>query len=298
MDKISNQKKFISTVDSFKNSWLKDFSNQIPNISQNFFEPMHNYDGENLKPNTIYYYMNAEFIKNKNIVKDENITYKLNNEGFRSDDFKKDHTGTHILFTGCSETFGVGASIDTVWSKIVYDNLSKDNLLSGYFNLGHPGMGMYTILKEILIYIENYSKPDIICMLAPNFERSYGWNGEKFVIDLDYHNNPSQKKYYEQMYESMFLYSIIEMFCRLFKIKLVWSTWSLEDSYNIEVSKYFNNFISVTNAQEYLDWLMNKDNLRNSHKDSEIRRDNQHHGTDSHSYWAYCFISALRSNLV
>jgi hypothetical protein len=298
MDRLHNQKKFISTVDSFKKNWLYDFSNKLPNMSQDFFEPMHNYHAEKLKPNSTYYYLDAEFVTNKDIKKDEAITYKLNNEGFRSEDFKKNHDGTHILFTGCSETFGVGGSLDTVWSKIVYDNLSKDHNFSGYFNLGHPGMGMYTILKEILIYIDKYSKPDIICMLAPNAERGYVWNGEKFLIDRDYYSNPSEKQYHDQLYQYMFLCSIVEMVCKLFKIKLIWSTWNLEDSYNIEMSKYFNNFISVTNAQDYISWFISGEKTGTEYKDSEIRRDNLHHGTESHYYWAYCFASALRSSLV
>jgi hypothetical protein len=298
MSKLDNQKKFIVTMDSFKKNWMDDFSNRLPNMSQESFEPMHNYKADKLLPNSTYYYMDAEFIKNPDIKKDEKISYVLNNEGFRSDDFLKTHEGTHILFTGCSETFGVGASIDTVWSKIVYDSISKNNKLSGYFNLGHPGMGMYTIVKEILVYIEKYSKPDIICMLAPNFERSYAWNGEKFLIDYEYHENPTKKEYYNQMYESMFLCSVVEMICKLLKIKLIWSTWNPEDSYNIEKSNYFNSFISVTNAQDYIKWAISYKKIFSGQSDSEIRRDNQHHGADSHNYWAYCFIGALGSSLV
>ena len=61
-------------------------------------------------------------------VNDKSVEYNLNEDYFRSDNFKKEHDGLHILFSGCSESEGVGANIEYAWTHILYKKISLINI--------------------------------------------------------------------------------------------------------------------------------------------------------------------------
>ena len=62
---------------------------------------------------------------------DANISYKLNNYGYRSDNFNKADV-TNSLFAGCSFTFGVGLPLENVWCKVVHNRIG----IGKFYNLG------------------------------------------------------------------------------------------------------------------------------------------------------------------
>ena len=95
----------------------------------------------------------------------DNITYAYNSIGFRSDEFKKDHDGEHVLFAGCSETEGAGDNIENSWAGIVYNKMSETNKLSGFFNIGRSGWGWQIIIANTIEYIKAYGKPDKLLSL-------------------------------------------------------------------------------------------------------------------------------------
>ena len=64
---------------------------------------------------------------------DGSISYNYNQDGFRSDEFSNEHGKYHILFSGCSQTEGVGGSIDTVWTNILHKQLKNRGLDVGGF---------------------------------------------------------------------------------------------------------------------------------------------------------------------
>ena len=97
--------------------------------------------------------------------------FRRNSDGLRSDEFKKEHDGLHVLFAGCSVTFGDGMLEDYIWPKIVYDKMSKDNKMSGLYNLGVPGFNHVDIISQIFKYIDLYSNPDVIFINFPDMER-------------------------------------------------------------------------------------------------------------------------------
>jgi len=105
--------------------------------------------------------------------------YSLNSRGYRSDEFKKHHDGLHVLFAGCSVTFGQGLFLEDTWSKIVYEELAKTNNMSGYYNIAIPGSSKTRVVSEIQNYIDEFSTPDLILI---NFPDSYR--------DLDISSSP------------------------------------------------------------------------------------------------------------
>lgn len=99
--------------------------------------------------------------------------FKLNSSGLRSNEFTKDHKGkTHILFAGCSVTFGDGLPVEHSWANKTYRYLS-DSLgdTSGYFNIATPGMSILSISMQILKYVSMYGTPNVLFIMVPDVDR-------------------------------------------------------------------------------------------------------------------------------
>ena len=78
----------------------------------------------------------------------------LNSDGFRSDEFSNNHDGLHIIFSGDSNTFGMGLEKEEIWSYLTYQEISKNVKTSGYFNLGSPGSSIMTCILNIFKYFK------------------------------------------------------------------------------------------------------------------------------------------------
>jgi hypothetical protein len=157
----------------------------------------------------------------------------INKEGFRCDEFLKKHSKKHVLFSGCSHTFGYGSKYEEVWSHTLYNKLLSKEPLSGYFNLGVEGASVIEIITNIYRYIRKYAKPDVIFLLLPDIER-----------DHIYLKNP-------QILATPFIiefYKQFEDYCISNNIKLISTTWvipeqdlswyKLEDSLSITKPDY------------------------------------------------------------
>ena len=86
----------------------------------------------NYRYDTGYHYVDMTYSEFKKRIKTDKrkVLYQLNKNFFRCENFKKDHEGIHILFAGCSETFGEGGNIENNWTRLVYDKLKENNNLS------------------------------------------------------------------------------------------------------------------------------------------------------------------------
>jgi hypothetical protein len=109
--------------------------------------------------------------KMKDDIQKTGIGYNLNFDHFRSQDFIKVHSKKHILFAGCSNTFGEGIEYEKTWAYKLYKEISKKEELSGYFNLGASGASIFETLVNVHRYIRRYSMPDVIFLLFPEIER-------------------------------------------------------------------------------------------------------------------------------
>ena len=109
--------------------------------------------------------------------------YKLNSQNFRSDEFITEHSGKHILFAGCSHTFGQGNLLKDVWSHKLYEELEGEK--SGFFNLGTPGATYSEIAGQVLSYIAYYGVPDIVFILLPDLYREFGKIRARKVLESD-----------------------------------------------------------------------------------------------------------------
>jgi len=243
-----------------------------------------------------------------NIKDDGLISYRINSSDFRCDELVTDHDGLHVLFTGCSETFGTGIQAEDSWARLVYDRLSKDVKLSGYFNIAKEGSGYDIILSDLSKYIIHSGVPDYIFMLMPTTHRLHQWVPDSDSwSDLGVANHPiyvNRKEpvlinkestlqnfdirlYSSNLFNIYVEMKILETLFNKLGTKLIWSTWSKEDAIAIERFSHFTNYISLTNDLEDL-----------LYKDSQTflstrGRDGVHSGKWVHNYWYEKFYNKL-----
>lgn len=213
---------------------------------------------------------------------------RVNNFDFRCDDFTKNHIGEHILFSGCSITYGTGLLESEIWSKILYEKILKDKQLSGYFNLGMPGTGTIDIVINIFKYINSFGNPSTIFINLPNVHRAYLYDdigrddkqtkGIKHVIYKDNFLDPFARVLPVYTFQYLFM---LEMYCKSNNINLYYFSWS-DDYYHTFDLK---NFIK-TNNDDLCKYVAEYKIDNENDQYSLIGRDEKHYGTAYHQFWA------------
>ena len=202
---------------------------------------------------------------------------EINSLGFRSDEFTDSHNDKHILFLGCSYTWGTGLYLDEVWSKILYKEIKKSYNLSGYFSLGIPGDSIFSSIVNAFKYFKNFGNPDIIFFNVQDIERFY------------YLDKKDQKIFRANFKENLLInllayqyYYMLEQYCIANKIKLVSFTWYL--GHKDHALKSFNSFYE-TDIDDISEYVANYYN-ETSDELSLLARDGKHLGKAYHQYWA------------
>jgi hypothetical protein len=265
-----------------------------------------------VEKNKTYSIVSAE----KDTKDDGSVVYNYNSELFRSDEFIKNHNGQHILFSGCSESEGVGGNIEDAWTKILYNKISKEIKCSGFFNLSRAGWGWNRIILNCLIYFEKYGYPNFLFILLPNNQRKFDYseNGHlndqgfsmgnwKYVqkypnyyfkkdgLDLADQNiiTSKPKEYNEDFINFLISWKLFNKICEDNKIKLFFSTWDKLEDENIKEIKIFNNFVTVfdNDKNKYLKQFYNENKKT---KIDIIKRDG-HEGKFGHFVWSEKFYN-------
>lgn len=104
------------------------------------------------------------------------ITYKLNSQGFRCDEFDG---GPYVLALGCSYTAGIGLPYETLWPTLVGEQLGLK-----VANLAWGGYSADTCFRLAEYWIPEL-RPDYVCMLTPPRSRI------ELMLDED---NPQTRK--------------------------------------------------------------------------------------------------------
>lgn len=254
---------------------------------------------------------------NKEIVDDKSVLYQYNEDFFRSDNFKTVHDGKHILFSGCSETEGVGGNIEDAWSYMLYSKISKEEKCSGFFNLAKSGWGWSRIILNALIYFKKYGYPDSYFICLPNHQRKFYYK-EKFKNQMHQKLERNVWTYfqtYPEFYEDKntelskfsrvsdpkeyledFVFFLInwKTFCELCKsnnVNLIFSTWDPTDADNLKpgpFDEFFKVDIDKTNKYFYEYYKTHE-----VEKDDQIKRDG-HAGRIIHSFYANEFYEQYK----
>ena len=186
------------------------------------------------------------------------VEYKYNEDFFRCDNFKKEHDGMHILFSGCSNTEGVGINIKDTWTDMLYSNLSKSIKTSGYFNLAKGGAGTQNIVSNFITYVDRYGAPDLLLVLHPNILRNYRWNDDRnsweFKQDLpltpkDKNDHEYVDSYMDEILNWAVQWNLFLNYCESIGTKVLWSTWDRGKERELINIKFFSDtFLQVSNG--------------------------------------------------
>jgi len=228
--------------------------------------------------------------------------FPVNKDMFRCDEFIKEHNGKHVLFSGCSVTYGVGLYTTETWSYKIYKMISEKEKVSGYFNLGKPGTSVMDIISSVFKYISIYGKPDVIFLDLPDLHRHYTIRDDRKDIlkgSLEEIDNKTMNNFYHGMYRGqanlrnqetrIYVYQylmMLEQYCKDLGIELyifsyVDGTNDLIKKTDIESMKFLENNKIVEEIYDYAE--KNKDDIDEFFLTA---RDNQHHGWGYHDIWA------------
>jgi hypothetical protein len=244
---------------------------------------------------------------------DGTVDYNYNDDFFRCDNFTADHSNEkHILFAGCSQTEGVGAPQETVWTKILLNNLNKkNNTNNGFYSIGKSGYGWQKVITTYMIYIEKYGAPEYMFVLLPNLGRFYDWDqeNEKYVYVQRYPNGGGvstdqldeskvpdflliEKPFTLLEHRKCFIdfaisWKLFEKFCESMGTKLLWGSWDYQENVNYKFADLSSNYIDISD-EELLDFIREKRPDGKIEKFDLNRRDG-HAGTLVNEYWAAKF---------
>jgi hypothetical protein len=181
--------------------------------------------------------------------------YSHNSLGLRCDEFTKNHSGMHILFAGCSVTYGEGVFLENCWAYKVYKEISKNNKTSGYFNLAAPGAGNLEAVAQIFKYIEEFGKPDVIFMNLPDLQRDvfeFSKEPKQTISDFSIKDISKKVNINRVVSEAINFYTALALFCKLLNIKLYIFSWHNKKikirQKTLDHFKYLENFYVFKNS--------------------------------------------------
>lgn len=233
------------------------------------------------------------------------VTYRYNSDWFRCDEFTSKHDGRHIVFSGCSNTEGVGTDIEKTWSHIVYTELSKTNKLSGYFNLAKGGNGWQQTVRNFMVYVKKYGAPEFLLINMPNILRNYEWHDDlnRWIFmqknpydgvgsDMSDPNAPKVEDHKIFFPIWVNVWNLFLNYCEAIGTKVIWSTWDMTEATNIEASNFFHDsfFRLGTVDQDYIQ--KRRPNL-NLYED-DLRARDGHPGLLPQTYWAENYLFQLK----
>ena len=231
------------------------------------------------------------------IPEEDGSNYKVNSYNFRCDEFTTTHKGKHVLFSGCSNTYGVGLKKEEVWAYQVYNRINEESGSSGYFNIGLKGNNIINSILNIFKYCKEFGNPDIIFINLPSQNRFFNFdeNEKKYRI---VENLSLSKIHYIEKLTFYNYYLMLEQYCSSNKIKLFSFTWDtyaqhflnknidkIYESVNVVFKNYnFKTFYYI-NEEEMLNSLFLL-KQKDDNKFFDVARDNMHKGTGTHTYWS------------
>jgi hypothetical protein len=208
---------------------------------------------------------------------------RLNKHKYRSDDFTTEHAGLHILFAGCSNTFGDGLEEHEIWAKRLYDKIHHKENTSGFFNIGAPGLGILAIVFNIYKYIESFGKPNVIFINFPVSRRflSFDTTIQKHI----YVNIHEPEEISEELWHTIPLIEyqyifMLERYCKSNNINLIYGTWAPRSNFN-----HYQDLNCYVNILD--DDMVAKYVIENPDDEYAMNaRDGNHYGNGYHTVWA------------
>jgi hypothetical protein len=242
------------------------------------------------------------------VLNQQDFSYKMNLNGFRSQHFKKlNKKDINILYGGCSWTFGEGLPYEFLWTTLLTNkikNFYKDNNIED-FNVGYMGSSIHLIIRNIMAFIRNFGNPDYIFINFPDIARNINYcDVKKNYMKVYYSNrhleskmNKTQLKYTKNFVLedstllAVDLINMLEDYCTSNNIKLIWTTWFYNevDIYKNLNFKYFmisNKEFEIQKPFEFIHHnIPYRENINNLPY-WDLARDGNHPGTAWTTYFS------------
>ena len=243
----------------------------------------------NKKDNSINPYANSiyPFTKRYILPGQEN---ELNLHGYRSDNFLTNHNGKHILFSGCSNTYGFGLNQEEMWSKILYDKINKNIKCSGYFNLSMPGAGIQLIISNLFRYFKEFGNPDYIFLNLPEHTRFMAYVKElKSYTKISFETKDVELEKFFSIINYQY-YLMLEQYCKTNNIKLYSTSWIVGHPKDSEDKDFFSSFETFyfINPNKMFEEVVNDEKKYNLEY-YYYARDNSHKGP-GYNIWTANFV--------
>lgn len=261
-------------------------------------------------------------------------TFKVNSLLFRSDEFTKQHEGKHIIFSGCSNTYGFSLYNHEIWPWKLYNKIKEKEKVSGYYNLAIPGTGPLNMISDIFKYINRYSKPDAIFINLPLLSRFYvlvNDNGKDLEFEEEINltkkipqwhhaipkthddnvrpsfngsgeHKPDEK--YHPIIAEKFIYvyqyiMMLETFCKVNNIQLYIFSHNLSTNWFLsqtELTSFINISGSMFEMKKTYELMLDYMSANKNDKFALTGRDKVHEGTSYQHAWAELAYSWYASN--
>jgi len=128
---------------------------------------------------------------------EHSLSYKYNNQGFRSREFLVQTENPILLTLGCSHTVGVGIPVADNWPEQLGAKYFKDHVV---YNAGLGGASSDTVAR-LAINIVPIIKPDIVAILWPSVSRfetyHHGQSKDGTNFNGSWSNDRDLKIYFE-----------------------------------------------------------------------------------------------------
>jgi hypothetical protein len=171
--------------------------------------------------------------------------YRINSDGLRCVEFSEK---PEILALGCSLTLGTGLPEEHVWPNLLKSMISKKGL---DYNVGIIAYNGGSIMKSIsamfsMIHKYDYTPKYILCNF-PEIYRYYFISSDRNDFYMqDYSVGEDTDIGVHSIdwirYINLEYIKMLEVFCAQNGIKLVWSSWAPDASFDDYCLKYFNNY--------------------------------------------------------
>lgn len=249
---------------------------------------------------------------------DGTVEYFYNNDFFRCDDFTANHESPHILFAGCSQTEGVGAPLETVWSKVLLNKINNENSTnSRFYSIAKSGYGWQKVIATYMVYIQKYGVPEYLFVLLPNLGRFFEWdnseevyryvqrypNGggvstdqldEEKVPDFLYIERPlSIGEHRKCFIDFAVSWQLFEKYCQSVGTKILWASWDYEENKNYKFANLTKNYIDLDDEQ-FIEFIK-KERPDGRLGQYDLSRRDGHAGILINEYWASRFYEEIKN---
>lgn len=182
---------------------------------------------------------------------DPDLTYKLNNYTYRSEDFNFENSNKNMLYSGCSFTFGIGVPYKSIWANMLNDSIGYEKFL----NLGIAGGSFESIIFDIYTYIKKFGPPKGLVILFPSIARAMAMSDEQRISMIPFkviHMKSKEEKNFYIKNKTLLDYDLwiikfyhmitaLELFLESVGVNFMWGCW---DMY---VNKIFKNVNTLKN---------------------------------------------------